>query len=127
MIGIWLLLLVALLQGSGDGAATVGELFESGRSWQQFLTGVSAQRELWLKTESAVTIPIDIIDRARKDDSRSETAGTSRTAARGAAIGVGGDVTFYGVPTLLRNTHDDHPVSFQLFFRVAPANTARRM
>jgi hypothetical protein len=74
MIGIWLLLLVALLQGSGDGAATVGELFESGRSWQQFLTGVSAQRELWLKTESAVTIPIDIIDRARKDDSRSETA-----------------------------------------------------
>jgi hypothetical protein len=56
MIGIWLLLLVALLQGSGDGAATVGELFESGRSWQQFLTGVSAQRELWLKTESAVTI-----------------------------------------------------------------------
>jgi hypothetical protein len=46
---------------------------------------------------------------------------------RGAAIGVGGDVTFYGVPTLLENTHDAHPVSFQLFFRVAPANAMRRM
>ena len=57
------------------------------------------------------------------------TAGAVRDLAtiRGAAIGVGGDVTFYGVPTLLKNTHDDHPVSFQLFFRVAPANTARRM
>jgi hypothetical protein len=66
MIGIWPLLLVALLQGPGDRTATVEELFESGRSWQQFLTGVSAQRGLWLKTESAVTIPIAIIDRARK-------------------------------------------------------------
>jgi hypothetical protein len=46
---------------------------------------------------------------------------------RGAALGVGGDVTFYGVPTLLKNTHDDHPVSFQVFFRVAPANPMRRM
>ena len=46
---------------------------------------------------------------------------------RGAAIGVGGDVTFYGVPILLRNTHDDHPVSFQVFFRVARADPARRM
>jgi hypothetical protein len=46
---------------------------------------------------------------------------------RGAAIGVGGDVTFYGVPPLLQNTHDEHPVSFQLFVRVAPANPMRRM
>jgi hypothetical protein len=46
---------------------------------------------------------------------------------RGAAIGIGGDVTFYGVPTLLENTHDAHPVSFQLFVRVAPANAMRRM
>ena len=46
---------------------------------------------------------------------------------RGAALGVGGDVTFYGVPTLLKNTHDAHPVSFQVFFRVAPANPMRRM
>lgn len=66
MIGIWPLLLVALLQGSGDRTATVDHLFESGRSWQQFFTAVSAQRELWLKTESAVTIPIDIIERTRK-------------------------------------------------------------
>jgi hypothetical protein len=49
------------------------------------------------------------------------------TTIRGAAIGVGGDVTFYGAPTLLQNTHDDHPVSFQVFFRVARADPARRM
>jgi hypothetical protein len=66
MIGIWPLLLVALLQGSGDRTATVENLFESGRSWQQFFTAVSAQRELWLRTESAVTIPTDIIERTRK-------------------------------------------------------------
>ncbi len=46
---------------------------------------------------------------------------------RGAAMGVGGDVTFYGVPLLLRNTHDDHPVSFQVFFRVSRADHTRRM
>lgn len=46
---------------------------------------------------------------------------------RGAAIGVGGDVTFFGVPLLLQNTHDAHPVSFQLFFRVARADLSRRM
>ena len=46
---------------------------------------------------------------------------------RGAAMGIGGDVTFYGVPLLLRNTHDDHPVSFQVYFRVSRADQARRM
>jgi hypothetical protein len=46
---------------------------------------------------------------------------------RGTALGIGGDVTFYGVPPLLRNTHDDHPVSFQVFFRVSRADQSRRM
>jgi hypothetical protein len=33
-------------------------------------------------------------------------------------VGVGGDVTGYVVPTLLKPTHGDHPVSFHLYFRV---------
>ena len=57
------------------------------------------------------------------------TIGGARDIAtiRGAAIGIGGDVTFYGVPLLLRNTHDDHPVSFQVFVRVSRADLTRRM
>ena len=35
-------------------------------------------------------------------------------------VGLGGGVTFYGVPPLLQNTHDAHPVSFQLFVRALP-------
>jgi hypothetical protein len=67
MNGIWPLLLIALLQqASGDRTSTVEHFFESGRSWPQFLAGVSAQRELWLRTESAATVPLDFIERARK-------------------------------------------------------------
>jgi hypothetical protein len=57
------------------------------------------------------------------------TVGGVRDVARvrGAAIGVGGGFTFYGVPPLLQNTHDEHPVSFQVFIRVARADLARRM
>lgn len=56
------------------------------------------------------------------------TVGGVRDIARvrGAAIGLGGDVSFYGVPPLLQNTHDEHPVSFKLFVRVARADLARR-
>jgi len=61
------LLLVALLyQASGQSLANPEHLFESGKSWQRFLAGVSAQRELWLKTEAAVTVAPDLIDRAKK-------------------------------------------------------------
>ncbi len=45
----------------------------------------------------------------------------------GAALGLGGNVTFYGVPRLLRNTHGEHPVSFQVFFKLSRADPARRM
>jgi len=43
------------------------------------------------------------------------------------AIGVGGDVTLNGVPALLKNTHGDHPVSFQVFVRVSRSDLTRRM
>ena len=34
--------------------------------------------------------------------------------------GIGGALTTYGVPDVLKTTHGDHPVSFQLFFRLRP-------
>lgn len=57
------------------------------------------------------------------------TVGAVRDIAtiRQAAIGIGGGVTFYGVPALLENTHDVHPVSFQVFVRVSPSNLMGRM
>lgn len=39
---------------------------------------------------------------------------------RGFEGGIGSAVTFYGVPDVLKSTHGDHPISFQLFFRLRP-------
>jgi hypothetical protein len=39
---------------------------------------------------------------------------------RGFEGGLGAGVTFYAVPESLKATHGDHPVSFQLFFRLRP-------
>jgi hypothetical protein len=39
---------------------------------------------------------------------------------RGFEGGLGGDVTFYGVPTALQPFYSAHPVSFHVFFRVRP-------
>jgi len=63
------------------------------------------------------------------DAVQATTAGSVRdlTTIAGLAIGVGGDVTFYGVPPLLRNTHGERPVSFHVFVRIAPAELTRRM
>lgn len=33
---------------------------------------------------------------------------------------VGGDVTIYGVPEVLKPTHGDHPFSLHLFVRLRP-------
>ena len=63
------------------------------------------------------------------DTVRALTAGTVRDIAtvRGLALGLGGDVTMYGVPPILQNTHDARPVSFHVFLRVARADASRRM
>jgi hypothetical protein len=62
-----ILLLVALLpQAPATQNPTDEPRFESGKTWQQFLASVSAQRELWHKTESVVTVPRDLIDRAER-------------------------------------------------------------
>jgi hypothetical protein len=66
MNGALLFLLVALLPEFSGQATALEPSFERGKTWQQFLAGVSAQRELWLKTDSGVTVPLDLIERAQK-------------------------------------------------------------
>ena len=66
MTGIWLLLLIALMRQTPGDAASVEPHVEKGRTWEQFLADVSAQQELWLKTESAVDVPGDLVERARR-------------------------------------------------------------
>ena len=39
---------------------------------------------------------------------------------RGFEGGIGAGLTFYAVPETLKATHGDHPVSFQVFFRLRP-------
>jgi len=46
---------------------------------------------------------------------------------RGFEGGIGAGVTFYGVPEPLKSTHGEHPVSFQLFFRLRPPAPMGRM
>jgi hypothetical protein len=57
------------------------------------------------------------------------TAGVARDVVnvRGFEGAVGGEVTFYAVPEVLRSTHGDHPVSFQLFVRLRPPASMGRM
>jgi hypothetical protein len=67
MSALWLLFLGALLhQAPAQATTNLERLLESGRSWPQFLAGVTAQREVWLKTESLVTVAPDFVERARK-------------------------------------------------------------
>jgi hypothetical protein len=42
-------------------------------------------------------------------------------------LSVGGAGTIYAVPAALRATHGSHPLSFQVFVRLRPANAAGRM
>jgi hypothetical protein len=57
------------------------------------------------------------------------TAGGIRDVVRvkSMLIGVGADLTVYGVPPLLKITHGAHPVSAHVFVRVAPAGFGSRM
>ncbi len=57
------------------------------------------------------------------------TLGGARTIVRwsGWDLGAGGDVTFYGVPEILKPTHGDNPVSMHLFVRLRPPAPMGRM
>ena len=60
---------------------------------------------------------------ARKDVVGAFTFGAQRDVARwrGTIAALGADLTLYRVPEPLRDTHGDHPVSFQVFFQIRPA------
>jgi hypothetical protein len=57
------------------------------------------------------------------------TLGGGRTLARpwGWDLGAGADVTFYGVPEVLRPYYGNSPVSFHVYFRVRPPAPMGRM
>ncbi len=76
------------------------------------------------------TVPADDHDAAKTDTVGALTAGVVRDvlAWRGFEGGLGAAVTFYAVPDALKPTHGDHPVSFQVFFRLrVPAGPMGRM
>jgi hypothetical protein len=57
------------------------------------------------------------------------TLGGERTFARPFAwdVGVGADITFYNVPSILQPTHGERPTSFHVFLRVRPPAPMGRM
>jgi hypothetical protein len=63
------------------------------------------------------------------DPIRTLTAGTVRDVAAvgGFTVGIGGDVSIYGVPEILQFTHGARPVSWHLFLRVRPPSRGGRM
>jgi hypothetical protein len=57
------------------------------------------------------------------------TGGAVRDVANvlGAKVGIGADVSAYGVPELLQFTHGVHPVSYHVFVRVRPPSRGGRI
>ena len=60
---ICLLLLAASSQVADAQTADAGSLLHGGLTWQQFLSGVTVQRELWLKNAAAATVPAGLSER----------------------------------------------------------------
>ena len=52
-----------LAQLPGAAVTDAESLFRNGKSWEQFLGGISAQRDLWLKTESGASVPPEFVER----------------------------------------------------------------
>jgi hypothetical protein len=71
------------------------------------------------------TAALQLTDPSRRDTLGAFTFGGVRDVLRwrGFEGGFGGAATFYGVPDRLTSTHGEHPVSFQLFFRLRPPAT----
>jgi len=82
------------------------------------LEAVQVETELLLRD----AIPATHADAARKNTVGAATIGGVRDLARwrGFEGGVGAGVTFYAVPDALEGAYGNHPVSFQVFFRVRP-------
>jgi hypothetical protein len=71
-------------------------------------------------------VPIDHLLAEQKDTVVAFTSGVVRDIyrIRGMEIGLGGDVTFYGVPDSLKATYGSSPISFHVFLRVRPPASA---
>jgi hypothetical protein len=65
MSPIWIVFLAVALQAPSPGPPAADDRFRSGKTWEQFLENVSAQRELWLDTDAAATAPLEFIERAK--------------------------------------------------------------
>ena len=60
---VFLIVLLAVPQLSTEGPVDIETIFQNGRTWEQFLTSVSERREMWTKTDSAVTVPPEFVER----------------------------------------------------------------
>jgi len=58
-----LCLLAVLAQLPTDSATDADLLFRDGKTWEQFLSGISDQRELWQRTDALVTVPPELTAR----------------------------------------------------------------
>jgi hypothetical protein len=61
-----LYLLAALPQLPVGTPAGAEPLFQNGKTWEQFLGSIASQRELWLRTESTVSVPPEFVERVAK-------------------------------------------------------------
>ena len=86
-----------------------------------------------LTTETEILLFPGVVHRPHPgelvDPVRTVTAGALRDVAtiRGAAVGLGADLTIYALPLLLQYTHTAHPVSFHVFLRIRPPAHGVRM
>jgi hypothetical protein len=100
---------------------------------QQFGRTFLYSRYEHLTVETEILLLPEIVHRPHAgelvDPIRAWTAGGVHdvAAVHGFEIGVGGDVSFYGVPGILQFTHGSRPVSFHLFVRVRPPSRGGRM
>jgi hypothetical protein len=71
----------------------------------------------------------DLAEPGRADPVTAVTLGGVRRLRdwRGWDLGIGADVTFYGVPDILKPSHGERPVSFHVFFRLRPPAPMGRM
>ena len=87
----------------------------------------------WRTVETEILLFPGVVHRPHPaelvDPIQAATAGAVRdvVVTRRLAFGLGGDVTFYGLPPLLQVTHGAHPISMHLFVRVSPASWRNRM
>ncbi len=77
----------------------------------------------FVEVESGILLDDPTIGHEVKDTVAALTFGAVRELPRWRRLesGIGAAATFYGVPDRLTTTHGEHPVSFQVFFRLRPA------